>query len=262
MKRIIIWNINQRNNYKNKDYIPPLVSSSVKDQGDIIILTEFYRTSNWIKELGEKLPNYNVFISKNATNQVLIALKKDMNVKKIYQWKSSYIDNRPDYLEVTIEEETFDLSIIGTRILVDNYNYNKAEEVDEEMKNRKKQCNFFIDRIRKLEEKGNLIIGGGDFNTGRRNNQNIYWNREVLSVALGDNIELLTPKGYSHQPYKNEFAGCPDHILYSKKIEVETQPYNWDFVKTDLGIYTEGKLTKKIDNPYPDHAMIKATFIV
>ena len=123
MKKIIIWNINQRNNYNNKNYIPPLVASSVKDQGDVIILTEFYRTSNWIEELGEKLSNYNVFVSSNATNQILIATKKDMNVKKIYQWQSSYMDNRPDYLEITIGEETFDLSIVGTRILVDDYDY-------------------------------------------------------------------------------------------------------------------------------------------
>jgi exonuclease III len=265
-KEIVIWNINQRNNYKNRDYIPSLVASSIKDKGDVIILTEFYRTSNWIKELGEKLSNYNVFVSNNATNQILIATKKDMNVKKICQCKSSYIENRPDYLAVTIEvdvgKETFDLSIIGVRILVDYYNYKIDEEVNTEMKNRKKQFDFFVDKIKKLEDKGNIIIGGGDFNTARRNNSNKYWNKEILSLALGDNIQLYTPEGYSHELYKKEYAGCPDHIFYSKEIKVKTQPYNWDFVKEDTSIYTNGEFTEKIDNPYPDHAMIKATFTV
>jgi exonuclease III len=265
-KEIIIWNINQRNNYKNKDYIPSLVASSIKDKGDVIILTEFYKTSNWIKELGEKLSNYNVFVSNNATNQILIATKKDMNVKEICRCHSSYMKSKPDYLAVTIEvidgEETFDLSIVGTRILVDYYNYKKAEEVNAEMTNRKKQCDFFIDKIKELEDKGNMIIGGGDFNTARRDNPNKYWNKEILSVALGDNIQLYTPEGYSHKPYMNEYAGCPDHIFYSKKIKVKVQPYNWDFVKVDTGIYNKGEFTEDIDNPYPDHAMIKATFII
>lgn len=265
-KEIIIWNINQRNNYKSRDYIPSLVASSTKDKGDIIILTEFYKTSNWIQELGEKLSNYNVFVSNNAANQILIATKKDMNVKEICQWKSSYIENRPDYLAVTIEEtvgnETFDLSIIGVRILVDYYNYEKAEEVNTEMQNRKKQCDFFADEIKKLEDKGNIIIGGGDFNTARRNNANKYWNKEILSAALGGNIQLSTPEGYSHELYKKEYAGCPDHIFYSRKIKVKTQPYNWDFVKENISIYTNGEFTEKIDNPYPDHAMIKATFTI
>lgn len=263
MKEIIIWNINQRSNWGNKDYIPPLVASSVKDKADVIILTEFYSTSNWIKELGDKLSNYNVFVSSNKTNQILIATKKDMNVKGIHHWQSSYSNNRPDYLEVTIEEENFDLSIVGIRILVSEIkDYNNPKEVSVEMEKRKNQCDFLVDRIKKLEDKGNLIIGGGDFNTARRNNKNKDWNKEILNEALGDKIQLITPDGYSHQRHKGEYAGCPDHILYSNKIKVETQPYNWDFVNLDTSIYTDGEFTKKIDNPYPDHAMIKATFTV
>jgi exonuclease III len=260
MKKIVIWNINQRNNYGKKNFIPSVVASSIKEKNDVVILTEFYKTSNWIEELGGKLSSYNIFTSNNTTNQILIATKKDMNVKAIYQWKSSYSENRPDYLEVTIEEENYDLSIIGTRILVDNYNYFKLEEVNTEMKNRKKQCDFLINRIKKLVDRGNLIIGGGDFNTARRNNENKYWNREILKKELGNNIELCTPEGCSYQPYKGEYAGCPDHLLYSNKIIVEAQPYNWDFVKRDTDIYPERELTSKIPNPYPDHAMIKASF--
>lgn len=257
-KSIIEWNINQRSNTGRTDFIPEFVAEIIGNTADIVILTEFYKTSNWIAELGAKLAKYNVFVTSNPTNDVLIAIKKDLFVKNVYCWESSYDDNRPDYLEVEISIEDRNMIIIGTRILVDDYNYKIPSEVNKEMENRQKQNGTLIERLNELKKKRNLIIGAGDFNTGRRNNPNNYWSKNVLDNALGKDIKLYTPEGVSFQAYKGEYAGCPDHLFASEGIAVKLLPYCWDFVKKDEGIYKNDEFTKYIPNPYPDHARVIA----
>lgn len=69
------------------------------------------------------------------------------------------------------------------------------------------------------------------------------------------------PEGVSHQVYKGtEYAGCPDLIFYSNEIDVDVYPYNWNFVEDCKNIYVDGKFTKEIPAPYPDHAQIIANF--
>lgn len=74
-------------------------------------------------------------------------------------------------------------------------------------------------------------------------------------------LNIVMPEGVSHQVYKGtEYAGCPDLIFYSNEIDVDVYPYNWNFVKDCKDIYVDGKLTKEIPAPYPDHAQIIANF--
>lgn len=261
MKKIIIWNINQRNNYCKTNFIPSLVIDSINGKADIIILTEFYKIKSWETEFAAKLLDYNICTSDNETNQIMIAIKKDMNIIETYTWKSSYDEDKPDYLEVVIEDNEIRIHIIGVRVLVNRYNYNIKEEVNNEMRKRKKQCDCLVDRIHYLVKSDCIIIGGGDFNTGRRDNRNDYWNRNILADTLGSSIKVYTPEGCSHEAYKGKNAGCPDHIIYSvsKRVVINVEPYNWEYVAKDIMKYPDKEYTKNIKPPYPDHAMIKAS---
>ena len=70
--------------------------------------------------------------------------------------------------------------VVGTRILVDYYDYKNANSLNKEMEARARQGKKIVDRINELNEKNYKIVGGGDFNVGRRNNQNEYWNKFFL----------------------------------------------------------------------------------
>lgn len=258
--KIIEWNINQRANHSKEDKIPEFVAEEINElSADIVIITEFYKVSQW-KNFVISLASYNTFVTDNPKNEVLIAIKKKYLIESVYWWTSSYNKCMPDYLEVNIKHNENIISVIGARILVDYYNYNNKKEVTKEMKNRYVQNSNILERIKKLQEKGNLILGAGDFNTGRRNNPNENWSSDVLkSELLSLDIALHTPKGNSHQLYKgDDYAGCPDHLFASSALSVETVPYYWNFVECDKNIYFEGKYTKDISAPYPDHGILIA----
>jgi hypothetical protein len=227
-------------------------------------LTEFAQES--LKNVDEfilqmKNSGYNIYVTKNDKNNILIALNEEFAVIETYTWKSSKDSYLPDYLDVSISVGDLVITVIGARILVDSYKY--PDEVDKEMQKRYMQSQNMIKRISLLKGKGNLIIGGGDFNTGRRKNKNIYWNRNILSGELEPlMINVITPDGSSHEMHKKEeYRGCPDHIVASKVFTVSTEPYNWKFGHNEE--YKkfkdeDGNWCKAIDNPYPDHGIIIA----
>lgn len=269
--KIIEWNINQRSNHGKIDNIPHWIAQEIIDlDADIVIITEFYKTSDW-KEFVNALGSYNTFVTNNSNgnNEVLIAIKKEYTILEdsVYSWVSDYDSNMPDYLEVSIKYRQKIITIVGARILVGKYKYN-ISEVTKEMKCRKKQWNKILDRIKMLQEKGNLIIGAGDFNTGRRENPNMDWSMGVLEAELLPfDIKLYTPDGCSHELYKQknarkpegvDYAGCPDHLFASSFMEVKTVPYYWNFVEQDKNVYSEREYTKNIPNPYPDHGILIA----
>ncbi len=260
MFKIISWNINQRANYMKKDYIPPWVPEEINSlDADIAIITEFYKVSDWEK-LVSTLASYNTFVTENPANEVLIAIKKKYPVESVQSWVSNYSDCLPDYLEVNIKHKQNIISVIGARILVDNYNYGIEDEVTKEMQCRRIQFDHILKKIKILQQKGNHIVGAGDLNTGRRGNPNKDWSMNVVEKELPSNIKLYTPDGCSHGLYKgDEFAGCPDHLFASSIMEVSNLSYNWEFAKTyEPNVYANGERTKMIPNPYPDHAILVA----
>lgn len=80
--------------------------------------------------------------------------------------------------------------VVGTRILVNYYDYNNANRLNKEMEARARQGEKIRNRINILQKKYK-IIGGGDFNVGRRNNQNEYWSKSVFEGYLSDKINRL-----------------------------------------------------------------------
>ncbi len=254
--KFIEWNINQRSNYGNKNYIPDYISEEInKENADVVILTEFYKTSRW-EEFATRLQSYNVFTtdnSKNGQNDVLIAIKKKYTIKDIYDMESTDSNNNPNYLRVDIEYKGNIVSIIGTRICVDSYDYNNKIELENEMKSRSEQFKIFIDNIALLS---NFVIGAGDFNNNRRNSENNTWSLNFMKDTLTNTkINLHTPYGASFNPLnKNEYA--LDHLFASNEITVKNICYSWSFMYKHE-IYENGK-NYKVDNPFPDHAILIA----
>jgi len=269
--KILIWNINQRANIGDKDSIPAFIVDTLLKReplADFIILTEFAKKNiegfnDFVSKLEEK--HYKTFISNNNNNNILIAIRKEINIMETFTWQSSYGANLPDYIDVTFSIGDSVMTIVGARILVDNYKY--PDGVNQEMQKRYMQNRNILDRILLLKAKGNLIIGGGDFNTGRRNNKNIYWNKEILAGCLKSlEINLITPEGYSHEIHKDrEYRGCPDHFFASNTLKASTEPYNWDFTynnEYDEYKNKEGNWVNPIKNPYPDHGIIIADVLI
>lgn len=262
-KKILVWNINQRSGKGGGKHIPSVVLESIQGH-DIVILNEFYKVKEWESDFAPLFESHEIFVTDNEKNEILIAVKKDIAVLESYTSPSNYTLNLPDYLEVKCRINGQKVAIVGARILVDKYDY--PQGVDEEMKNRRLQAMTLINRLKTLKEEGYAIVGGGDFNTGRRANENEFWSIGVLKNLLPPAIELLTPKGYSHELHKGEFAGTPDHILCDKALYMDLADYDWSFTENYKEIYDEyrdeeGNWVDSIPNPYPDHAMMKGVFM-
>ena len=262
MEKLLIWNINQRAGY-GKPFYPKLVLNSFDTELDIIIFTEFYKQSDWENTFSNDKYLFETSNNGDNHNEILIAYNREKYSKigDKYTWKSDYDKDSPDYLDICLKDNFGNIFVVvGTRILVNYYDYNDANTLNKEMEARARQGKKFINRINTLLKKYK-IIGGGDFNVGRRNNQNEYWSKSVFEGYLSDKINIVMPEGVSHQVYKGtEYAGCPDLIFYSNEIDVDVYPYNWNFVKDCKDIYVDGKFTKEIPAPYPDHAQIIANF--
>lgn len=263
MNSILIWNINQRANYGGAFY-PTVVLNLLKKDYDIIIFNEFYKHSGWeSKFLSEK---YLIETSENGKKKNEIAIfynkRKYSMIGSKYTWLSDYDTDFPDYLEVSLKDNYGKcFAVVGARILVNYYDYKNKDSLNNEMKARARQGKKIACRINELAEQGFTIIGGGDLNIGRRENKNDYWNKSVFQEQTEDKLQVIMPKGVSHQPYKGELnAGCPDLLFCTPGVKISYEPYDWSFVNECKEIYYDGKFTENIPVSYPDHAQIIADF--
>ena len=143
-------------------------------------------------------------------------------------------------------------------MIVKDYNYKDITSTNNEMMARARQGNKIACRIKELTEQNFTIIGDGDLNTGRRDNRNAYWRKDIFENKLPNELCVIMPDGVSHKP--KGYAGCPDLLFYTKNLNVNCEPYNWNFVNACKDIYVHGKFTEEIPAPYPDHAQIIADF--
>ena len=165
-------------------------------------------------------------------------------------------------MEVKLKDaENHDFVVVGSRVLVSKYDYNNKKSVNDEMKNRASQGKKIVARLSNLVEKGYIIVGGGDMNTGRRYNKNKDWTKQIFADMMSKKINVIMPDGVSHEAYKGEdYAGCPDLLFFKTNISVDERPYDWKFVENCKEIYNAGKYTKNIPVCYPDHAQTIVSF--
>lgn len=261
--KLLIWNINQRAGH-GKNFYPQIVRNCFHEDYGIVIFNEFYKHTGWEKLFDDSKYAYEVSDNGKGKNEILIAYNKEVYslVKEKFTWKADYNKMFPDYLEIGLKDakDNF-LMVVGTRILVNTYDYNDEVSVNKEMKNRAGQGSRVADRVDSLIENGCCIIGGGDMNTGRRYNRNEYWTKTIFANMMPKAVEVILPNGVSHEAYKEEkYAGCPDLLFYTKNMDVDVKPYDWNFVKGYKGIYTSGKSTNNIPVNYPDHAQVLASY--
>lgn len=263
MNNILIWNINQRANHGGSFY-PQFVLNCLNEEYDIIIFNEFYKHDNWEETFSSEKYLFETSDNGNKQNEILIAYnkKKYSKIGNKYTWQSNYDKDSPDYLDICLNDiygNSF--VVVGTRILVNYYDYNNPHSVNNEMKARAKQGHKIACRIKELNEQKYTIIGGGDLNIGRRNNKNEYWNKLIFEKEMPSELYVTIPDGVSHEAYKrNDSAGCPDLLFYTKELKINYKPFDWKFVNSCKNIYIDGEFTKGIPVPYPDHAQIIASF--
>lgn len=270
--KIIEWNINHRLGHSKKD-MPKWVKEVVQNKkADIIILTETsFKVINWEVEYLDLVDRekYYVFCSNNTqvgNNEVTIAIKKNIfdvvYVKSFFSNEHTY----PDHLEVscTHKETGKKLVIIGMRIhAIEITNKQKKEE--------------FETILKSTRDEKNVIIAG-DFNNYRRGYQNCEWClTKVKELAKDEGFDMFTPSGGSiNGDNKGEYSFPEDHIFVKgDSIKVDKlYDYDREFVKKAPDIYQwktdfqhyKGKDKNgnnkydKIDDPFPDHAIIEANF--
>ena len=262
---MLVWNINQRAGASDgKSFYPQTVRECLHKGYEIVIFNEIYKCIGWEDLFHDTDYEYKVSDNGKGKNEILIAYNKKLfsMVEKKFTWKSDYDRTFPDYLEVKLKDvENHNIVVVGSRILVNIYDYNNKKSVNDEMKNRAKKGKRIAERLSNLCEKGYIIVGGGDMNTGRRYNKNEYWTKQIFADMLSDKINVIMPDGVSHEAYKGEeYAGCPDLLFFTKNISVDESIYDWTFVKECKEIYNAGEYTKNIPVCYPDHAQIIVSY--
>ncbi|MDR2571865.1 MAG: leucine-rich repeat protein, partial [Oscillospiraceae bacterium] len=276
--KVIAWNINQQSEYlKNSKRIPSFVIDEIiRQNADIVILTEFVRVVNWKESLNElvKKGKYRAFYlpseESNDTlnrireqnkphhiNEVLIAVKTDCiasdeNLDSLFIGNSVDSKLLPNFLRVDIKLKYFKLSIIGTRIR------------SCVAKEREEQLNGLIHHMDTIS---NPVIAMGDFNLGKHHNSH-EWNwKTTFGKNLHEDYVVHTPEyGFSYvNNYSNKTTLTSlDHILEKglseKGIELTDLRYSWEFMDRFAKYQEENKDKPDINNygRFPDHAIFSA----
>lgn len=169
--KLFIWNINQRSSGND---IPKLVSEEIlkdnefTESPDIIVLTEFLgaKYTEKIKRFKELIcEKYLTFVNEERdkekkANGICIAVKKgfaEINGAPIEKLNTSFKEeNQPNFLQVESIVNGKPVSIIGTRIRVND------ELTRTEFLKRRQQLLSLVEHIIALGNKN--IIVAGDFN--------------------------------------------------------------------------------------------------
>ena len=268
--KIIEWNINHRLGY-SKAKMPEWVADVIrKKDADIVILTECSnRVPNWKIEKDKAFDSnkYLVFTSNNnqgKQNDVTIAIKKQ-KIEVLYS-KSFFLVgyNAPDHLQLKCrcKENNQEFTVVGMRI--------HAMKISDKQKY--KQFDMVINE---LKEERKVIIAG-DFNNNRRNYcEKDKWNLKEIDEHLNGEYIRITPEGasiYRDVDTKDAHCFAEDHFFVKGIKDIAVKPYDRTFVDKDKAIYKWGtdfqtrygweKSENQISDPYPDHAILEAEFIV
>jgi len=194
----------------------------------------------------------------SSQNGILIAINKDiegLNLKDIENYQPNKISaimnsmeaEKPTFLQVEIKVNNKPLTIIGTRIRIDNGN-------EKDLKARKDQLQALSQYVKDIET---AVLIMGDFNNGMYKQPN--WNWDLIENSFDEDYKIHTPiKGFSWKKngYKNGFKN--DHII-AKGLKITDPQYSWEFMKSDKEAYNHGEnFNPKVG--YPDHAILIADF--
>lgn len=247
--KVLEWNINQ----KHLSNTPAMVIIEIMRQNaDIIVLTEFYKTLNYFDVIVTPLQEYGycVFLdsrpAKNNIRQVLIAIRKNIianqyiEVQELPDNEANIKDGRfPNFLRVDVVMEDIPITIIGTRIRV----WKSAGR--EERLHRQNQ---FLELLKQIPEDRRVVILG-DMNISNNpeyKRENSEWHYDnIYQKFLSDKKLTLCVPNKGNSPTGSNWK--LDHLIISNGITLE-----------EPAQYAERSSWPKRIN-YPDHAILTAT---
>jgi|SRR5690606_3324708 len=272
MLKLLEWNINQWNSGMR---IPDFVAKEIKCKSpDIVALIEFCPGLGWDYFQNEmEEAGYSLFLNPDPeVIGVLIAVRESEKLRVVSSpvWKltnSPY----PHYLKVDVNYDNELITIIGTRICVEDSKEN-------DYKDRKKQLDILVKHLN--GDKRSIILG--DFNNSHikgREDQDYsevkqlynglvteYYNYHMMKEEFEKaNFRVYTPPGNV-----NSWGGYikNDHIVATKGIRVANVDYSWDFTKVHPiynGLNPNCSKSWKIwrekggwEKGFPDHAILTA----
>lgn len=253
--KIMVWNINQRSNFRGKKKLAPIIFDEINENNaDIVILTEFVKLENYSQFIEQlETINYTVMCDPrdSKVNQILIAVKNKIigdNPFKIETLPNIDSETQlfPNFLHVSFKYQNEKLNIIGTRIRIKNSSSLDFQE-------RKLQLDTLTSYLDTL---GGAVLVAGDWNNGYFKDEETPLSysgksREFYSYPLlreetnSINFEIHTPE--ESTSWKNFKL---DHIL-TKGLNLINPMYSWNFTKRES--YQPNTLG------IPDHAILTAT---
>ena len=242
--KILEWNINQRSNYNGLGFIPEWLNEEIKKtDADIVVLTEFYKTENWLSTLAYKLCEYNVFTNTNENgNEILISVKKEIKVVDTKELPDDILSGNFLQIKILIDGKLY--TIIGFRVRAENG------------EGKEKQFKELIDYLKGIEISDSNVIVIGDFNlwdTYAKNQLSIPERYRIHAPIHQGDTKSLSKWSYV---FKDEGRAPLDWVIV-KNIEVKTIDYSWEFLKQI------GKEAGKYKSNYigiPDHAQLIVEF--
>ena len=237
--KILEWNINQRSNYNGLGFIPEWLNVEIKKtNADIVVLTEFYKTENWLSTLAYKLCEYNVFTNTNEKgNEILIAVKKEIKVVDTQESPDGISGN---FLQIKISIDSKSYTIIGFRV--------RAKD----KKGKEEQFKELIGYLKRIKISDANVMVIGDFNlwdTYAKNQLSVPEEYRIHAPIHQDDTKNLSKWSYV---FEKEGRAPLDWVIV-KNIEVKAIDYSWEFLKQI------GKEEGEYKSNYigiPDHAQL------
>lgn len=262
----LIWNIHGMQGYNQYKTPRFVVDKILKENKDIVMITEFIRTTNWnviSRRFAKKYWRYTYpFCSENA-NEILILIKKgfygidDRVLNSLIPQTLPNNKDNPNFLQVSIPfPEKKKLYIMGVRIR------------DDEHKKQFALLNDYLQTLKLNDE--DYVICGGDFNE---------WNRYVQKNIMM--LTVSTPNvNLGSNPFPNTSAkdstistwsavlknkntkitgkALIDHVATKNFSKIYLEDYCWDFVNITNGYLNRTDKDYKSDLFHlPDHAILK-----
>ena len=292
---VLEWNINGRSG--TCGYVIPvtlIANELLTIKPHFFVLTEFVPSAGWsdLKSLLEQ--DYQLFLSpyRPHRNGVCIGIRRERDIQVLSAGDllgQEEGDDLPDYYEVSLQIGSLNLSLAGTRIIIDcKKARDKAQAVRrQEQAQRFAQFRHLARRLSTLDH----VIALGDFNNSRilgdaqeldpaaidriyRDKDSLEHNfqkmRHYLDQMSNGRLSLCTPEGDlssvgAHWESKTGNGKPPakdpdrrhkyDHLITN--LVPERVEYHWDF----LNYYGRDQFSSQhggVSEGFPDHAILLA----
>ena len=243
---VIHWNINQRDMV---DTPAMVVAEIMRQNADVVVLSEFYKTPNYFDVLMRPLQEcgYRVYVDFGAAQgrvrQILIAIRTKIVAKQHIEpqllpdhEKNLKEEASPNFLRIDFLIENSPITIIGTRIKISEGG-SKEEQLRREMQ--------FNELLKHIPEDRQVVILG-DISISDKYKSDEWHSDNIYRTSLEDRkLTLCTPSREETNPMESRWKS--DHLIISEGIRLEREPQYFKLDSWTIGLN------------YPEHAILTAT---